>query len=133
MAERGAAGGLAPDDAAAGGAAPDGGAADGPRGAPDLDRTIVNRAILAGGLELLPQSLATMAIVPVQMKLVHEIGRVHGYALDGAGRRRDQDQLRSVFTREIERGRALFDRYQGQVRHRASTTDPSQLTRHLRG
>lgn len=50
--------------------------------APDLERTILNRAILAGGLELLPQSLGTMAIVPVQMKLVHEIGRAHGYALD---------------------------------------------------
>jgi uncharacterized protein (DUF697 family) len=50
--------------------------------APDLDRTILNRAILAGALELLPQSLGTMAIVPVQMKLVFEIGRAHGYSLD---------------------------------------------------
>jgi len=181
-------------------AAPNAGAAV-PPGAPDLDRTILNRAILAGGLELLPQSLATMAIVPVQMKLVHEIGRGHGYALDqgsvrellaiagvgltsqvlegyarklfggavrklagktagklgktatsalttfattyaigkvadtyyGAGRKLDRDQLRTVFARELDRGKALFDRYQGQVRDRASTTDLSELTRQLRG
>ena len=181
-------------------AAPNAGAAV-PPAAPDLDRTILNRAILAGGLELLPQSLATMAIVPVQMKLVHEIGRAHGYALDqgsvrellaiagvgltsqvlegyarklfggavrklagktagklgktatsalttfattyavgkvadtyyGAGRKLEPDQLRSVFARELDRGKALFDRYQGQVRDRASTTNLSDLTRQLRG
>src|SRR4051812_35532611 len=33
----------------------------------ELDKMILNRAILAGGLELMPQTLATMAIVPVQM------------------------------------------------------------------
>ena len=184
----------APHESAASGGA-------GGRDAPDLERVILNRAILAGGLELLPQSLATMAIVPVQMKLVHEIGRAHGYTLDqgsvrellaiagvgltsqvlegyarklfggavrklagktagklgktatsavttfattyavgkvaqsyyGAGRKLDQEQLRAVFARELERGRTLFDRYQGQVRDRASTTDLTQLTRQLRG
>lgn len=47
-----------------------------------LDRSILNHAILNGALELLPQSLASMAIVPLQMKLVYEVGRGYGYALD---------------------------------------------------
>ena len=33
----------------------------------EIDQVILNRSILAGSLELMPQTLATMAIVPVQM------------------------------------------------------------------
>ncbi len=33
-------------------------------------------------MELLPQSLGTMAIVPLQMKMVYGVGKAHGYALD---------------------------------------------------
>lgn len=47
-----------------------------------LDKSVLKHAILAGALELLPQSLATMAIVPVQMKLVYSVGKAHGYTLD---------------------------------------------------
>jgi uncharacterized protein (DUF697 family)/tellurite resistance protein len=47
-----------------------------------LDRSILNYAILNGALELLPQSLASMAIVPLQLKMVYEVGRGYGYALD---------------------------------------------------
>jgi uncharacterized protein (DUF697 family)/tellurite resistance protein len=47
-----------------------------------LDRMVLNYSILNGALELLPQSLATMAIVPLQMKMVYRIGRAHGYELD---------------------------------------------------
>ncbi|MCP5530564.1 MAG: GTPase [Opitutaceae bacterium] len=47
-----------------------------------LDKSILNHAILTGALELLPQSLATMAVVPLQMKLVYGIGKAHGYTLD---------------------------------------------------
>ena len=47
-----------------------------------LDKTILDAAILNGALELLPQSLASMAIIPLQMKMVYEIGKVHGYELD---------------------------------------------------
>lgn len=168
--------------------------------AADLDRLVLQRAILAGGLELLPQSLATMAIVPVQLKTVHDIGRAHGYALDqgsirellaiagvgltgqvlegfarklfggalrglagktagaigktatsavttfattyaigkvadayyGGGRTIDTARIREVFAVELERGRSLFDRYQGDVRQRAATTDLGELTRQLR-
>lgn len=49
---------------------------------PDVDKMILNYAILNGALELLPDSLATMAIVPLQMKMVYRIGRAHGHELD---------------------------------------------------
>jgi uncharacterized protein (DUF697 family)/tellurite resistance protein len=48
----------------------------------EQDRVIVNYAILNGALELLPESLATMAIIPLQMKLVYRIGKSFGYELD---------------------------------------------------
>ena len=47
-----------------------------------LDQTILNAAILNGALELLPETLSTMAIIPLQMKLVYGIGQAHGYQLD---------------------------------------------------
>ena len=48
----------------------------------ELDRTILNYAILNGALELLPQSMASMAIIPLQMKMVYRVGRAYGYELD---------------------------------------------------
>ncbi len=48
----------------------------------DQDRVILNYAILNGALELLPDSLATMAIIPLQMKLVYQVGKAYGYELD---------------------------------------------------
>jgi uncharacterized protein (DUF697 family)/tellurite resistance protein len=47
-----------------------------------LDESILNAAILNGALELLPETLSTMAIIPLQMKLVYRIGQAHGYQLD---------------------------------------------------
>ena len=47
-----------------------------------LDEAILNAAILNGALELLPETLSTMAIIPLQMKLVYRIGQAHGYPLD---------------------------------------------------
>jgi len=47
-----------------------------------LDRTILNASILNGALELLPQSMASLAIIPLQMKLVYRIGQAHGFELD---------------------------------------------------
>ncbi len=47
----------------------------------ELDRTILNAAILNGALEFMPQSLATLAIVPLQMRLVYRIGKSFGYEL----------------------------------------------------
>jgi uncharacterized protein (DUF697 family)/tellurite resistance protein len=48
----------------------------------ELDRSILNTAVLSGALELLPQSWATMAIIPLQIKMVYGIGKSHGYELD---------------------------------------------------
>ncbi len=48
----------------------------------ELDKTILNASILNGALELLPETLSTMAIIPLQMKLVYRIGKAHGYTLD---------------------------------------------------
>jgi uncharacterized protein (DUF697 family)/tellurite resistance protein len=78
--------------AAAGGAAA--GAAPAPAGSPsgalrtstmteaELDDAVRSAAILNGALELLPDSLATMAIIPLQMRLVYRIGKSYGYELD---------------------------------------------------
>ena len=168
---------------------------------PDLDRLVLNRAIMAGALELLPQSLATMAIVPVQLKTVADVGKAHGYALDqgsvrellaiagvgltgqvlegyarklfggalrgiagkaagalgktatsavttfattyaigkvadayyGGGRTLEAVRIKELFARELERGRTLFARYQGDVQQQAATTNLGELTRQLRG
>lgn len=48
----------------------------------ELDRSILNYAILNGALELLPQSWASMAVVPLQIRMVYGIGKIHGYELD---------------------------------------------------
>jgi uncharacterized protein (DUF697 family)/tellurite resistance protein len=48
----------------------------------EMDKVILNAAILNGAIELLPESLATMAIIPLQMKLVYRIGKSYGYELD---------------------------------------------------
>ena len=48
----------------------------------ELDKMVLNYAILNGALELLPQNLASMAIIPLQMKMVYRIGKAHGFELD---------------------------------------------------
>jgi uncharacterized protein (DUF697 family)/uncharacterized tellurite resistance protein B-like protein len=47
-----------------------------------LDKSILNYALMNGALELLPQSWASMAIIPLQIKMVYGIGRAHGVELD---------------------------------------------------
>jgi len=48
----------------------------------EMDQSILNASILNGALELLPQSWATMAIIPLQTRLVYRIGERYGYTLD---------------------------------------------------
>ena len=48
----------------------------------EIDKMVLNYAILNGALELLPQNLASMAIIPLQMKMVYRIGKAHGFELD---------------------------------------------------
>lgn len=54
----------------------------------ELDEIILNAAITNGALELLPETLSTMAIIPLQMRLVYRIGQAYGYELD-AGHAKD--------------------------------------------
>ncbi len=48
----------------------------------EMDKMILNYSILNGALELLPQSLASMAIIPLQIKMVYRLGKAHGFELD---------------------------------------------------
>lgn len=48
----------------------------------EVNAMVLKYAVLNGGLELLPQSLASMAIVPIQMKMVYRVGGHYGYQLD---------------------------------------------------
>ena len=48
----------------------------------ELDKSILNYALMNGALELLPQSWASMAIIPLQIKMVYGIGKAHGVTLD---------------------------------------------------
>jgi uncharacterized protein (DUF697 family) len=56
-----------------------------PRAAPDaaaIDKHILDAAITNAALELLPETLASMAIIPLQLRLVYRIGQAYGYELD---------------------------------------------------
>lgn len=48
----------------------------------ELDKSILNYSLLNGALELLPQSWASMAIIPLQIKMVYAVGKAHGVDLD---------------------------------------------------
>ncbi len=48
----------------------------------ELDQSILNHSLLNGALELLPQSWASMAVIPLQIKMVYGIGRAYGVTLD---------------------------------------------------
>lgn len=50
--------------------------------AASLDRMILNCAIVNGALELFPDTLSSMAILPLQMRMVYRIGQAHGITLD---------------------------------------------------
>ena len=47
-----------------------------------LDEFILQQAMLTGALEILPDRLATIAILPLQLRLVYQIGQRHGQRLD---------------------------------------------------
>jgi uncharacterized protein (DUF697 family)/tellurite resistance protein len=47
-----------------------------------LDKMVLNYSIMNGALELLPQSWASVAIIPMQVKMVYRIGKSYGHELD---------------------------------------------------
>jgi len=51
-----------------------------PAGPPD--EFILQQAILTGALEILPDRLANIAILPLQLRMVYQIGQHHGQKLD---------------------------------------------------
>ena len=59
-------------------------AADGAPAAGSLDELIMDQAILTAALEILPDKLANMAILPLQLRLVYTIGQRYGQQLDAA-------------------------------------------------
>jgi uncharacterized protein (DUF697 family)/tellurite resistance protein len=72
-----------------------------------LDRSILNYSIVNGALELLPQSLSTMAIIPLQMKMVHAISKRYGYSLDRGHIREFLATLGVGLTSQVVEGFAL--------------------------
>ncbi|MEM1167055.1 MAG: DUF533 domain-containing protein [Planctomycetota bacterium] len=48
----------------------------------EVDRMVLKYAILNAALELLPQNLATLAIIPIQTKMVYRVGKRYGVNLD---------------------------------------------------
>ena len=48
----------------------------------ELDKSILNHAVVNGALELLPQSWASLAIIPLQIRMVYSIGKTYGVELD---------------------------------------------------
>jgi uncharacterized protein (DUF697 family)/tellurite resistance protein len=57
-------------------------AAAGPTLDKQVDDTVLTYSAINAGLELLPQGLATVAIIPLQTKMVYKIGSLYGYKLD---------------------------------------------------
>lgn len=89
---------------------------------------ILRYAILAGALELLPQSLATLAIVPLQTKMVYRIGSQRGVAADkrsiaelmGAVGIGLASQVFEGFARKLTKG--LFRQFAGKLGGSISST-----------
>ena len=48
----------------------------------EYDKLILDASIMNAALEILPESLASMAIIPLQLRLVHRIGKSYGYPMD---------------------------------------------------
>ncbi len=48
------------------------------------DQFILQQAMLTGALEILPNQLANLAILPLQLRMVYQIGQDHGQRLDTA-------------------------------------------------
>jgi tellurite resistance protein/uncharacterized protein (DUF697 family) len=48
----------------------------------ELDQYILDQAIVTAGLEILPDRLANLGILPLQLRMVQQIGAKHGQPLD---------------------------------------------------
>jgi uncharacterized protein (DUF697 family) len=48
----------------------------------EMDQIVLKASITNAALELLPETIASMAIIPLQMRLVYRIGQAYGYPMD---------------------------------------------------
>ena len=48
----------------------------------EMDEVILKASITNAALELLPETIASMAIIPLQMRLVYRVGQAYGYPMD---------------------------------------------------
>jgi len=82
-----------------------------------IDSMVLNYSILNGALELLPQSLASMAILPLQTKMVYRIGKTYGFELDSGHIRDFAATLGVGFTSQYveQMGRKLVGGLLGQL------------------
>ena len=48
----------------------------------EYDKLILDASIMNAALVILPESIASMAIIPLQLRLVHRIGKSYGYPMD---------------------------------------------------
>jgi uncharacterized membrane protein YebE (DUF533 family) len=62
--------------------APVAGAHTGKPPAGPVDEFILQQAILTGAIEVLPDRLANIAVLPLQLRMVYQIGQRHGQKLD---------------------------------------------------
>jgi uncharacterized membrane protein YebE (DUF533 family) len=62
--------------------APIAGAHTGEPPAGQVDEFILQQAILTGAVEILPDRLANIAVLPLQLRMVYQIGQRHGQKLD---------------------------------------------------
>ena len=118
--------------------------------AAEQDKSILNYALLTGALELLPQSWASMAIIPLQIRMVYGVGKAHGVALDqghvkefiaaagvgltqvarryyAGGRTMSTALLRETFQDLLGPARQLQAQYLPQIQQRAATLDAGQV------
>lgn len=74
--------------------------------APDStnEELIMRSAIINGALEILPGTLATMAIIPLQMKLVYDIAKSHGVELGTANAKDFLATLGAGLTSQVVEG-----------------------------
>ena len=106
---------------------------------PEVDKMVLNYALLNGALELLPDSLATMAIIPLQMKMVYRVGKHYGYELDrghikellGGGRGPDFPGRGRLRPQAVGRTARQGGRRPGQVSGQARRRFRDVLRKHL--
>ena len=102
----------------------------------EQDKAILNYALLAGALELLPQSRASMAIIPLQIKRVYGIGKAHGGALDqghikqfvaAAGVGLTSQPVEQFGRSLLGPAKQLQAQYLPQIQQKAATLDAGQV------